>query len=146
MWRFRVKCGSADTGKNSGEYKARPHITLLEYDDRFGVFKEFVKYDFQHAIKLPAELKGSFDRIIVDPPFLSEDCQTKGEHTLDSRNKVILTKFSCTDRTMAGQIVDSIRSVKQVGLFPVDLMHRRAHGGIDHAEALQQSGHKDHNL
>ncbi|PSN62849.1 hypothetical protein BS50DRAFT_130930 [Corynespora cassiicola Philippines] len=67
---------------NSGEYKARPHITLLEYDDRFGVFKEFVKYDFQHAIKLPAELKGSFDRIIVDPPFLSEDCQTKAALTV----------------------------------------------------------------
>lgn len=29
-------------------------------------------------MKLPAELKGAFDRIICDPPFLSEDCQTKG--------------------------------------------------------------------
>jgi hypothetical protein len=25
-----------------------------------------------------AELKGSAQRVIVDPPFLSEDCQTKG--------------------------------------------------------------------
>lgn len=25
-----------------------------------------------------AELKGTATRIIVDPPFLSEDCQTKG--------------------------------------------------------------------
>lgn len=42
------------------------------------MFKEFVHYDFEKAIQLPAELKGSFDRIIVDPPFLSDDCQTKG--------------------------------------------------------------------
>jgi methylase of polypeptide subunit release factors len=42
------------------------------------VFKEFVHYDFEKAIQLPAELKGTFDRIIVDPPFLSDDCQTKG--------------------------------------------------------------------
>jgi methylase of polypeptide subunit release factors len=32
-------------------------------------------------LKLPAELKGSFDRIICDPPFLSEDCQLKSAVT-----------------------------------------------------------------
>jgi tRNA G10 N-methylase Trm11 len=42
------------------------------------VFKEFVPYDFEKAIQLPTELKGSFDAIICDPPFLSQDCQTKG--------------------------------------------------------------------
>jgi len=62
----------------SGEYKCRPQIKLLEYDERFAVFKEFVRYDFEKAIQLPAELKGSFDAIICDPPFLSQDCQTKG--------------------------------------------------------------------
>lgn len=25
-------------------------------------------------------LKGAFDRIIVDPPFLSDECQTKGSN------------------------------------------------------------------
>jgi tRNA1(Val) A37 N6-methylase TrmN6 len=64
----------------SGEYKCRPEIKLLEYDERFAVFKEFVRYDFEKAIQLPSEMKASFDRIICDPPFLSEDCQTKGMH------------------------------------------------------------------
>jgi hypothetical protein len=32
-----------------------------------------------------AELKGSATRVIVDPPFLSEDCQTKGQFALVSR-------------------------------------------------------------
>ncbi|KAF2629901.1 hypothetical protein BU25DRAFT_489318 [Macroventuria anomochaeta] len=66
----------------SGEYKCRPQVKLLEIDERFGVFKEFVHYDFEKAIQLPAELKGSFDRIIVDPPFLSDDCQTKATLTV----------------------------------------------------------------
>ncbi|KAF2130105.1 hypothetical protein P153DRAFT_366577 [Dothidotthia symphoricarpi CBS 119687] len=66
----------------SGEYKCRPQLKLLEYDERFAVFKEFVQYDFEKAIKLPAELKGSFDRIICDPPFLSQDCQTKAALTV----------------------------------------------------------------
>jgi hypothetical protein len=63
----------------SGEYKCKPQIKLLEIDERFNVFKEFVHYDFEKALQLPPELKGSFDRIIVDPPFLSDDCQTKGK-------------------------------------------------------------------
>jgi 16S rRNA G966 N2-methylase RsmD len=61
---------------------SRPQITLLEFDERFGVFKEFVKYDFEQPIKLPSELKGQFDAIICDPPFLSEDCQTKAALTV----------------------------------------------------------------
>ncbi|KFG82414.1 N-6 adenine-specific DNA methyltransferase 2 [Metarhizium anisopliae] len=52
--------------------------TRIEHDPRFGVFSEFVYYDFQQPLKLPNELKGSLDCIICDPPFLSEDCQTKG--------------------------------------------------------------------
>lgn len=62
----------------SGDYKCRPQITLLEFDERFGVFKEFVSYDFEHPTRLPAEMKGTYDRVICDPPFLSQDCQTKG--------------------------------------------------------------------
>lgn len=35
-----------------------------------------------------AELKSSATRVIVDPPFLSEDCQTKGMFPLISRRDV----------------------------------------------------------
>ncbi|KAI9858664.1 MAG: hypothetical protein M1824_004245 [Vezdaea acicularis] len=55
----------------------KPQVNLFEYDKRFSVFREFVPYDFEHPLRLPGELKGRFDRIICDPPFLSEDCQTK---------------------------------------------------------------------
>ncbi|KAF2466680.1 uncharacterized protein BDR25DRAFT_336271 [Lindgomyces ingoldianus] len=65
----------------SEDYNIQPKLILLEYDERFSVFKEFVQYDFEHPIKLPAEFKSSFDRIICDPPFLSQDCQTKAALT-----------------------------------------------------------------
>lgn len=60
----------------------RPKISLLEFDGRFEVFNEFVKYDFEHPTRLPSDLKASFDYMICDPPFLSEDCQTKAALTV----------------------------------------------------------------
>lgn len=59
----------------------RPKIVLLEHDERFGVFPEFVYYDFQQPFQLPSNMKGSLDSLICDPPFLSEDCQTKAALT-----------------------------------------------------------------
>ncbi|KAL7784137.1 putative N6-adenine methyltransferase domain-containing protein [Trichoderma ceciliae] len=60
----------------------KPKLILLEHDNRFGVFPEFFFYDFQQPVKLPGHLKGTIDRIICDPPFLSEDCQTKAALTV----------------------------------------------------------------
>ncbi|KAK4124160.1 hypothetical protein N657DRAFT_644361 [Parathielavia appendiculata] len=65
-----------------GSEKLRPKLLLLEHDNRFAVFPEFVYYDFAQPLKLPAHLKGTCDRIICDPPFLSEDCQTKAALTV----------------------------------------------------------------
>jgi hypothetical protein len=72
----------------------RPKIYLLEFDERFSVFPEFVHYDFHKPLKLPGgrlligwnlltkstavAMRGTVDHIICDPPFLSKDCQTKG--------------------------------------------------------------------
>ncbi len=60
------------------EETSRPQLCLLEYDRRFEVVgPDFVFYDYQQPLRLPEGLRGRFDRIICDPPFLSEDCQTK---------------------------------------------------------------------
>lgn len=67
---------------SAGPDQPKPKLTLLEHDNRFAVFPEFVFYDFMQPVKLPANLKGSIDRIICDPPFLSEDCQTKAALTV----------------------------------------------------------------
>lgn len=56
-----------------------PRIQLLEYDDRFEVFDDFTKYNFEKPLQLPLALNGSFDHILADPPYHSEDCQRKCE-------------------------------------------------------------------
>ena len=60
----------------------QPHITLLEFDERFGIFPEYVRYDFQQPLKLDPDMKGKYDRILCDPPFLSSDCQIKTAITI----------------------------------------------------------------
>ncbi|TLD20132.1 putative N6-adenine methyltransferase-domain-containing protein [Venturia nashicola] len=53
-------------------------LLLLEFDRRFEVFgSEFQHYDFREPVKLPGALRGRFDVFVVDPPFLSEECQTR---------------------------------------------------------------------
>ena len=74
------------TYQNSGEHPM-PTINLLEFDHRFGALKEFIHYDFNSPFTLPKELRGKFDSIICDPPFLSEECQTKGVQPVRSDRK-----------------------------------------------------------
>lgn len=72
----------------------RPQLKLLEFDDRFEVLKEFVRYDFKSPLSLPPELKGKFDCLICDPPFLSEECQTKAALTVRWLSKPASTENS----------------------------------------------------
>lgn len=88
--------------------KESPKLALLEYDDRFEVFEEYVHYDFNDPLRLPPSMKGQYDRVLCDPPFLSPDCQTKAAMTVrwllraprlgqdDSMARVIV----CTGATM----------------------------------------------
>ncbi|KAK9473717.1 protein-lysine N-methyltransferase [Dipodascopsis tothii] len=61
-------------------------LYLLEHDDRFRVFgTEYIFYDFNEPLRNlndprtggTTPLKGTIDRILVDPPFLSDECHTK---------------------------------------------------------------------
>lgn len=53
-------------------------VRLFEYDKRFEVFNDdFVHYDYKEAAvdaNYLKEYEDYFDIIIVDPPFLSEEC------------------------------------------------------------------------
>lgn len=52
---------------------------LFEFDKRFDTAygDKFVFYDCNQSTKIPKQLWRTFDVIIIDPPFLSEDCFTK---------------------------------------------------------------------
>ncbi|KAH7085454.1 putative N6-adenine methyltransferase-domain-containing protein [Paraphoma chrysanthemicola] len=113
----------------SGEYDCRPEIKLLEYDERFAVFKEFARYDFEKAIQLPAEMKGSFDRIICDPPFLSEDCQTKAALTVrwlaKSWTPESLRLIVCTGERMESLVTTKLYGKVGTKTTDYEIMHAK---------------------
>eukprot|EP00741_Cyanophora_paradoxa_P001360 tig00000480_g1316.t1 len=58
--------------------KAGAPMYVLEYDKRFGRYGEaFAFYDYNAPQKVPEHLKGTMRVIVADPPYLSEECQTK---------------------------------------------------------------------
>lgn len=74
-------------------------VTLLEYDRRFEVHApNFVFYDYNTPNKLPPEIFNTYDLVIADPPFLSEECITKTAETIKllAKDKIIV----CTGSVM----------------------------------------------
>jgi hypothetical protein len=54
------------------------NVFLFEVDRRFRVFgSQFIEYDYTKPLRLPAQLAHSFPRLLLDPPFLNEDCHMK---------------------------------------------------------------------
>lgn len=75
---------------------------LFEYDTRFEVLagQKFVKYDYNFPFRLPQELKGTFDRLIIDPPFLSDECETKAAMTARWLGKTDARLIVCSGAKM----------------------------------------------
>ncbi|KAI4655329.1 hypothetical protein J4E93_000040 [Alternaria ventricosa] len=111
---------------NSGEVKCRPQIKLLEFDERFAVFKEFVRYDFEKAIQLPAEMKASFDVIICDPPFLSHDSALTVRWLAKSWTQDSLRLIVCTGERMESLVTDKLYG--KVGTKTTDYEIKHAKG------------------
>ena len=93
------------------------HIYLLEFDKRFELLageSHFVFYDYNNPLEYDDKdgaLRGKVDRLIIDPPFLNEDCQgnsAKTAHSLLAPDTGALTKngvakhrlVSCTGERM----------------------------------------------
>ncbi|KAA8913920.1 putative N6-adenine methyltransferase-domain-containing protein [Sphaerosporella brunnea] len=91
-------------------------LRLLEFDKRFDVFAdEFVLYDFKQPVGGGGvgELKGAVDAVLVDPPFLSPECQTKTALTVryllkpDAANTRVMV---CTGERMLELILKLYRA------------------------------------
>jgi 16S rRNA G966 N2-methylase RsmD len=50
---------------------------LFEYDTKLNKEKGFVFYDFNKPLEVAPELKNSFDIILIDPPFITEEVWSK---------------------------------------------------------------------
>ncbi|CAB4413760.1 unnamed protein product [Rhizophagus irregularis] len=96
-------------------------ICLFEYDTRFNIYgNDFYEYDYKDPTKFQnsLKLKNSFDFILVDPPFLSEDCCTKTMITVRWLGKKENCKILiCTGAVMRDLIYRLVKA-KMTTYFP----------------------------
>jgi hypothetical protein len=75
---YRSMARLSSSGGGSGSAAASPPppaAHLFEFDTRFAVFgSEFVHYDYNHPLQLPAHLLGACSVVMLDPPFLNHEC------------------------------------------------------------------------
>lgn len=102
----------------------RPSIHLFEYDPRFAILPNFTKYDYAKPMLFPKDFIGHFDAIIVDPPFLSEDCQTKMAMTVSKVAKPEVKIIVCTGVVMQG-LVEKLYGRKGVRRRPFEPQHKK---------------------
>jgi hypothetical protein len=55
----------------------RNQSIVFDYDRQWESHPNFRFYDFNEAETIPADLRGSFDLCVVDPPFITEDVWRK---------------------------------------------------------------------
>lgn len=67
---------------------------ILEYDHRFAAYgDDFIFYDYSEPLALSSSVpEQSFDVVLADPPYLSEECLAKVALTIKylSKGKVLL--------------------------------------------------------
>ncbi|KAK6028000.1 hypothetical protein OSTOST_05962 [Ostertagia ostertagi] len=77
-------------------------VSLFEYDARFGKKfpSEYIPYDYRHPLAIPEELKGIYDVVIADPPFLADECLLKTAQTVRLLAKPSARILLCTGTIM----------------------------------------------
>ena len=77
-------------------------VHLYEFDPRFAVYKEnFVLYDYRSPLDVGGRHHHSFyDVIIVDPPYLEENCLSKFTSTVKLIAKDDAKIILCTGKVM----------------------------------------------
>ncbi|KAM6179324.1 EEF1A lysine methyltransferase 1 isoform 1-T1 [Erethizon dorsatum] len=92
-------------------------VSIFEYDRRFAVYgEEFVFYDYNNPLDLPDNITAqSFDIVIADPPYLSEECLRKTSETIKylTRGKILL----CTGAVMEASAAQLL-GVKMCAFLP----------------------------
>ncbi len=93
---YRIACVSCPTlySKLISIKPSHCQVTLLEYDRRFEKYgDDFVFYDYNNPLDIPDKLgQTTFDLVVADPPYLSEECFSKTAETVKflSKDKILL--------------------------------------------------------
>ncbi|CAN3476465.1 protein-lysine N-methyltransferase Efm5p [Diutina catenulata] len=97
-------------------------IYLLEYDPRFAVLAgkdRFFVYDYQTPDNVPEQLVGKCDRLLIDPPFLEPECQTKSaiaaKKLLRGSDSFVV---SCTGERMKDVVLANYEGMRITDFYP----------------------------
>ncbi|XP_028289435.1 EEF1A lysine methyltransferase 1 [Parambassis ranga] len=95
----------------------RVSSVVLEYDRRFAAYGEdFIFYDYNEPLSLPSGVAPhSFDIVLADPPYLSEECLNKVAKTIKylTKGKVLL----CTGAIMEN-VAKDLLNVQMCSFLP----------------------------
>uniref|UniRef100_A0A3P9HUK0 EEF1A lysine methyltransferase 1 n=1 Tax=Oryzias latipes TaxID=8090 RepID=A0A3P9HUK0_ORYLA len=95
----------------------RVTAVVLEFDRRFSTYREdYVFYDYNQPLSLPVSVEPrSFDIVLADPPYLSEECLSKVAETIKylGKGKVLL----CTGAIMEN-LAKELLDVKMCSFEP----------------------------
>ncbi|KAM6970161.1 EEF1A lysine methyltransferase 1 [Aplochiton taeniatus] len=90
---------------------------VLEFDRRFSTYgQEFIFYDYNEPLALSEHVdRQSFDIVLADPPYLSEECLSKVAETVKylTKGKVLL----CTGAIM-GEHAEKLLGLKMCSFLP----------------------------
>eukprot|EP01059_Diplonema_ambulator_P006391 TRINITY_DN16109_c1_g1_i1.p1 TRINITY_DN16109_c1_g1~~TRINITY_DN16109_c1_g1_i1.p1 ORF type:complete len:402 (+),score=116.65 TRINITY_DN16109_c1_g1_i1:23-1207(+) len=88
--------------------EVRAKCKLFEYDEQWSSDPGFVFYDYNKPDALNIALFGQFDMIVIDPPFITEECWVKYAETarilLTPGGKVICTTIVENEGIMASML------------------------------------------
>ncbi|XP_023806889.1 EEF1A lysine methyltransferase 1-like [Oryzias latipes] len=119
---LRIACVSAPSvyqKLKQGVVDGSERVTavVLEFDRRFSTYREdYVFYDYNQPLSLPVSVEPrSFDIVLADPPYLSEECLSKVAETIKylSKGKVLL----CTGAIMEN-LAKELLDVKMCSFEP----------------------------
>ncbi|KAL0615245.1 EEF1A lysine methyltransferase 1, partial [Plecturocebus cupreus] len=115
----RIACVSAPSVYQKLREMCREDFSvyIFEYDKRFAMYgEEFIFYDYNNPLGLPERIAAhSFDIVIADPPYLSEECLRKTSETIKylTQGKILL----CTGAVMEEQAAELL-GVKMCTFIP----------------------------
>jgi hypothetical protein len=106
--------------------KAPNPVLLLEFDKRFAVFKEeFLHYDYNQPLSLLEQepsLRHAAQVLVVDPPFLEEDCLKK------------------TCQTVRALAADEARLIISTGWIMRDMVRQELKAQVTHFRPTHHGG------
>ena len=74
---------------------------VFDYDKKWESDRGFVFYDFNEPETIPTNLLGTFDVVVVDPPFITHEVWQKYATT----TKLLMKQGTATDGSPAGKVI-----------------------------------------